>query len=75
MRIVIEYVMNNPGCPKLHPARHCMGGTNQGLAFGYKVVDRCILAGYLTNTEPSASKPYALEVTDAGRAAIALPTS
>jgi hypothetical protein len=65
MARVVEVVRDNPGCPKIIPARAVAPSRHGriGLHFGYKSVNRAIRAGLIT-AERLPSGTYALNVRD-----------
>lgn len=57
--LVVEYVATHPGCPKIGPARAV--APNGSLKYGYRTVDRAIVAGRI-NAYRTAQGVYRLFV-------------
>lgn len=64
MYMVLEYVEDYPGCPKLHPAEYA--GPHGSRKYGYNTVNRCIERG-LVRAEGDDTG-YRLYLTEAGLA-------
>jgi hypothetical protein len=72
MLAAAAYVASSPGCPKLPVAKTV--GPHGSTRFGYAIVDRAIRAGLIEDRNRGAN-PYALHITEAGKAALAELTS
>lgn len=67
MRAAVEYVAENPGCPKLPVARAI--GPHGSTKFGYEAVDRAMRAGLIEHRGGMAGT-YSLYVTEKGETLI-----
>jgi len=61
MEAVAAYVRENPGCPKIGPARHV--APKGSLMYGYRSVDRAIRAG-LVVAKRGKNGTYSLTIAD-----------